>query len=144
LGQALALRAQTEVFSIARKTLADLADASLEDRAAEVFIRRLRGLDGPVRDSLALALEAGHGPALVRSAFELAAAQRAAIQAAVNETFSAEIALRFDTAPDLVGGIELSANGQKVAWSIADYLHSLQRSVGELLEPTPTPAPGSR
>jgi F-type H+-transporting ATPase subunit b len=34
----------------------------------------------------------------------------------------------------LVSGIELTANGQKVAWSIADYLASLERDVGELLK----------
>jgi F-type H+-transporting ATPase subunit b len=34
----------------------------------------------------------------------------------------------------LVSGIELTANGQKVAWSIADYLASLEKDVGELLK----------
>ena len=34
----------------------------------------------------------------------------------------------------MVGGIELSANGQKFAWSIADYLTSLERGVSELLK----------
>jgi F-type H+-transporting ATPase subunit b len=70
----------------------------------------------------------------VRSAFDLPAEQRAAIQNALNETFSAEIHVRFETAPDLVGGIELTTNGQKVAWSIGDYLASLEKGVGELLK----------
>ena len=49
--------------------------------------------------------------------------------------------VRFETAPDLVGGIELSANGQKVAWSIADYLASLEKGVGELLKEQDKPEP---
>ena len=69
----------------------------------------------------------------MRSAFELPAEQRAAIQNALNETFSRDIRLRFETAPDLISGIELTTNGQKVAWSIADYLASLEKGVGELL-----------
>jgi F-type H+-transporting ATPase subunit b len=69
----------------------------------------------------------------VRSVFELPAAQRTAIQDALNETFAADIPIRFETAPDLVSGIELTTNGQKVAWSIADYLASLEKGVGELL-----------
>ena len=73
-------------------------------------------------------------PALVRSAFDLPADQRAAIQNSLNETFSADIHLQFETAPDLVSGIELTTNGQKVAWSIADYLASLEKGVGELLK----------
>jgi F-type H+-transporting ATPase subunit b len=69
----------------------------------------------------------------VRSAFDLPEEQRAAIQNALNETFSAEIHVRFETAPELISGIELSTNGQKVAWSIADYLASLGKEVDELL-----------
>ena len=42
--------------------------------------------------------------------------------------------IRFETAPDLVSGIELTTNGQKVAWSIADYLASLEKGVDELLK----------
>jgi F-type H+-transporting ATPase subunit b len=70
----------------------------------------------------------------VRSAFDLPAEQRSAIQNAINETFSAEIPVRFETAPDLISGIELTTNGQKVAWSIADYLASLEKGVDELLK----------
>ena len=70
----------------------------------------------------------------MRSAFDLPAEQRAAIQNALNETFSAAIRVRFETAPDLVSGIELTTNGQKVAWSIADYLASLEKGVDELLK----------
>jgi F-type H+-transporting ATPase subunit b len=71
---------------------------------------------------------------VVRSAFDLPEEQRAAIQNALNETFSAKIRVRFETAPDLVSGIELTTNGQKVAWSIADYLASLEKGVEELLK----------
>jgi F-type H+-transporting ATPase subunit b len=134
LGQAISRRAQREVFAIARKALADLATTSLEERLGEVFTRRLRTMDGKAKEGFAGALKAASEPALVRSAFELPAEQRAVIQNALNETFSAEIRLRFETAPDLVSGIELTTNGQKVAWSIADYLASLEKDVGELLK----------
>ena len=91
-------------------------------------------MDGKAKAGLGEALKTASDPALVRSAFDLPAEQRAAIQNALNETFSAEIHVRFETAPDLVSGIELTTNGQKVAWSIADYLASLEKGVGELLK----------
>ena len=134
LNQAISRRTQQEVFAIARKALKDLATTSLEERLGEVFTRRLRELDGQSKAGLAEALETASGPALVRSAFDLPAKQRAAIQNALNETFSAEIHVRFETAPDLISGIELTTNGQKVAWSIADYLASLEKGVDELLK----------
>jgi len=133
LNQAIRRRTQQEVFAIARKALADLATTSLEERMGEVFTRRLRSMDDKAKNSLGEALTTAAEPALVRSAFDLPATQRATIQNALNETFSAEIRTRFETAPDLVSGIELTANGQKLAWSIADYLASLERGVSELL-----------
>ena len=125
---------QQEVFAIARKALTDLATTSLEERLGEVFTRRVREMDDQAKTGLAEALKTASDPALVRSAFDLPAEQRAAIQNALNETFSAEIDVRFETAPDLISGIELTTNGQKVAWSIADYLASLEKKVGELLK----------
>ena len=145
LNQAISRRTQQEVFSITRKALADLATVSLEERMGEVFTRRLREMESKAKETLGSALKSAQEPALVRSAFDLPAEQRAAIQNALNETFSADIHLRFETAPDLVSGIELTANGQKVAWSIAEYITSLEKGVSELLKeqdkPEPKPEP---
>ena len=135
LHRAISRRTQREVFAIARKALSDLATVSLEERLGEVFTRRLREMEGKAKEALGEALKTASGPAVVRSAFDLPADQRAAIENALNETFSAEVRVRFETAPDLVGGIELTTNGQKVAWSIADYLASLEKGVDELLKP---------
>jgi F-type H+-transporting ATPase subunit b len=134
LNQAISRRTQQEVFAIARKALADLATTSLEERLAAVFTRRLREMDGKTKEGLTAVLKTASEPALVRSAFDLPPEQRAVIQNALNETFSAEVHARFETAPDLISGIELTTNGQKVAWSIADYLESLEKGIGELLE----------
>jgi F-type H+-transporting ATPase subunit b len=134
LSQAISRRTQEEVFAITRKTLADLATASLEEQTADVFLRRLQSMDAKTKTSLDKALKTASDPALVRSAFDLPAEQKAAIQKALNETFSADIKLRFETAPDLISGIELTANGQKLAWSVADYLTGLEHGVDELLK----------
>jgi F-type H+-transporting ATPase subunit b len=125
---------QKEVFAVSRKTLADLATTSLEERMGEVFVHRLRALTGAAKEQFAAALKASTRPARVRSAFDLPPAQRNAIESAVKETFGAETQVQFETAPELVSGIELSTNGQKVAWSIADYLATLEKSAGELLQ----------
>jgi F-type H+-transporting ATPase subunit b len=133
LSEAISRRTRQEVFAIARKALTDLATTSLEERLAEVFTRRLREMDGKAKAGLAEALKSASDPGVVRSAFDLPAEQRTAIQNALNESFSASIDVRFETAPDLVSGIELTTDGQKVAWSIADYLASLEKGVDELL-----------
>jgi F-type H+-transporting ATPase subunit b len=143
LRRAIGERTQNEVFAIARKALMDLATTTLEERMGDVFVRRLREIEGPAKAALAEALKAASGPALVRSAFELPAEQRAAIQMALDEICSAKIHLRFETAPELVAGIELAGDGQKVGWSISDYLASVQEGVAELLNKKAEPEAGS-
>lgn len=133
LYRAIGRRVGREVFVIARKAMADLAGTSLDERMAGVFIRRLAELDGPAKEALAAALKKTAGPAVVRSAFDLPPEQRAAIGKAVHELVSANIQLRFETEPGLIGGIELSTNGQKAAWNIADYMALLEKEVAEVV-----------
>ena len=129
------MRTQAEVFAVARKTLADLAGASLEDRMIEVFIARLRELP---RTAAALTA-AGADPArsasqlrcLVRSAFD---SPRCGTRAKSRPRYTSASArtstIRFETSPELVCGVELTVDGVKLAWSVADYLSSLAQSHG--------------
>jgi F-type H+-transporting ATPase subunit b len=134
LNQALRLRTGQEVFAIARQALTDLANTSLEERMTAVFVDRLHAMDAATKAGLAASLKAGSQPAVVRSAFDLPAAQCAVLQKALNEALSTDVPLRFETAPNLVSGIELTTDGQKLAWSIAAYLSSLEKAVGDLLK----------
>jgi F-type H+-transporting ATPase subunit b len=143
LNHDIARLAQEEVFAIARKALADLADAGLEERMGEVFTRRLREMDAKARESLASALAAGSEPAVLRSTFEMAAKERSTIQNALNETFAAEIKIRFETGPGTLCGIELTANGQKLSWSIAEYLAALEQKVDSLVDKEASPVPAT-
>ncbi len=134
LGAQVRRSASDEVFAIARKTLADLATVSLEERMGEVFTRRLRQMDAQSKEALGAALRGSAEPAVVTSTFDIPGAQRAAIQNALNETFSTEVKVRFADSDTTVCGIELRAGGQKVGWSIAEYLGALDRRVGGLLD----------
>lgn len=133
LGRALRGRTEQEVFAIARKALADLATASLEERLGEVFTRRLREISGTEKSTLTEALKKD-SPALVRTAFTLPENERSTIQNALNETFSADVHVRFETAPSLVCGIELVTSGLKVGWSIDGYLRSMEAAVTSVLQ----------
>jgi F-type H+-transporting ATPase subunit b len=137
LSKEITRTAADEVFGIARKTLSDLSTVSLEERIAEVFTRRLREMDSPARATMGGAIKASNDSALVRSTFAQPDDQKAAIQNAINETFAADVRIRFETTPDGVCGIELTAGGQKVAWTIASYLDSLDAEVGQLLSAQP-------
>ena len=129
LGRDITVLAENEVFEIARKTLADLASVSLEERVGEVFTRRLRDLDSKSKLLLGAALQNSSQPSLVSSAFELTPEQKASIQNAFNETFSADVKIRFGRSQDAICGIELTAGGQKLSWSIASYLTEFDKKI---------------
>jgi len=137
LHEDIARRNQQEVLAIARKMLTDLAGTTLEECMTVAFVRHLRTLNDEDKAGLAESMNPGTEPVLVRSAFELPSKQRATIQDALDQAFSIEIPTCFETAPEVIAGIELSVNGWKLGWSVADYLASLEKTVSELLsDPT--------
>ena len=139
LSEELTRRTREEVFAIARKTLTDLTTTSLEEQMTDTFIRRLYELRPAEKDELKSAFKARSSPAIMRSTFCLPATQRRAIEGVLKDVFAIETQVQFETAPDLVSGIELTANGHKVAWSIGHYLASLKKSVDDLLKERPKP-----
>jgi F-type H+-transporting ATPase subunit b len=130
----LSQRVSHEVFSIARKALNDLAETSLEASMTKIFIRRLKALSDEERGELKRAFTDSNHALTVRSAFKLPSEQCKLIKTAIQEILGEDIQLEFITAAELVSGIEMSANGQKIAWSIANYLDSLGKSIEQLLQ----------
>ncbi|MGA2191665.1 MAG: F0F1 ATP synthase subunit B, partial [Steroidobacteraceae bacterium] len=122
-----------EVFDVARRALGDLASVTLEERLGEIFTRRLREMKPAAKQLLDVALRVPHAVAVVRSRFSLATQEKAAIQNALNETFAADIRLAFETAPDGICGIELTVGGQRIAWTIAEYLGALEEKAQALI-----------
>lgn len=134
LNQEISRRTQQEVFAIARKALDDLAGASLEERMVGIFVARLQALSAGDKQDLKAALQAAATPIVVRTAFDLAQSEQTTAVAAIQTLLGADTEIRFETAPDLVSGIELSSDGHKVAWNIAEYLKEFENAIGELLK----------
>lgn len=131
---AISRRTQQEVFAIARKTLGDLADANLENQMVAVFIQQLQQCDNDTQQLL-MEIKNSTAPLQVRTAFELSAAQKTEIELTIQNIFTLTIPIQFEIAPDLLGGIELRSDGQKISWSIADYLVTLEKNLNALLQP---------
>jgi len=100
---------------------------------ARNFLQRLHSLEGDKRRQLAEALDEAPGEVTVKSAFELPGSQRKAIENVLTEVASEAVDCRFVVEPEKIGGIELTTGGYKMAWSIDDYLSTLEKKVGEWL-----------
>jgi F-type H+-transporting ATPase subunit b len=131
---AISRRTQQEVFAIARKALGDLADANLEQQIVAAFIQTLQQSDNGTQQLL-MAIKNSTAPLQVRTTFELSAPQKTEIEQAVQTILAVTVQLQFETAADLIGGIELRSDGQKISWSIADYLLTLEKYLNALLQP---------
>ncbi|MEZ4934307.1 MAG: hypothetical protein R2788_19550 [Saprospiraceae bacterium] len=134
LSRELKQRVQSEVFEIARKVLTDLANSSLETQIINVFIQKLQALNKEEKAQLMAALQPSDGPVTVRSAFQLTPVQQSNIEHAINSQNGVAASLEFLPATEQISGIELSANGYKITWSIADYLDSLEKRITGLTE----------
>ena len=126
LNDEITRRTQEEVFAITRKTLQDLAGVGLEERMCDVFTQHLRSLNGEVKAELVASIQTAKQSSRVRSAFELPPEQRSKIQTALNVTLAADVQVQFETVPDLISGVELSVNGKKMAWSVNEYLNTVE------------------
>jgi F-type H+-transporting ATPase subunit b len=118
-------QAAQAVELIARQALADLADTELEQHLVHVFIDRLKALDKAARQRLAESVCEVH----ISSAFELDSATRSHLTRAVHEHLAQDLGVEYDPSPQLLCGIELTAGGRRLGWSLADYLEQLAERV---------------
>lgn len=152
LNQTLRRQTQDEVFAMTRQALSDMADEGLEARLVAVLLKRLDEMDEDTEQRFAAALESAPSKdassVRVRSAFPLPDAQRAAIREALTRRFPAEFTpealatssrLEFKVAPEVISGIELTVNGQQLAWSLEGYLDAQEQAVAALLKDRITP-----
>ena len=125
------IRAKTkhEVFAVAQKALTDLSGNDLEDRIVDVFLGRLQTLSLDEKSHVASLLKVEKKPIVITTSFDRSSIQKAKIESAVKNLLGKERDVEFTTAPALICGIEMKSNGQKVSWSIADFLTSLEQSV---------------
>jgi F-type H+-transporting ATPase subunit b len=116
-----------------RALLKDMAGADLDVRFTEMFVKRVGELDPKSKESFGASLERSNFVCVVSSAFPIGEPERAMIQDALNVTFSADLHLQFKTSMQVIGGVELDAYGQRLSWTIADYLTHLDDKFGALL-----------
>ncbi len=126
-------RMQEEIFAISRKVLRDLASADLEREVVRTFVKRIEEMKEPDRDKLTQALNHPQETVVVHSAFELPEAQQQEIETAIADLAGQEVSCRFATTPAKVLGLEVTAGSYKIAWSVAEYLHSLENVLSEIL-----------
>lgn len=112
---------------LARKALADLANADLEEQIIQSFVHRLKTLDRESRIMLANVSE----PLRIVTTFKLEDTARTRITRAIQEYFPQATGVEYSESPGLLCGIECTIGGQRLSWHLADYLTQLNHQVEE-------------
>jgi F-type H+-transporting ATPase subunit b len=127
-------RVNEQVCHIARQAMKDLADADLEGQIINTFIERLKNLGEKEQKAINASLGDGDHLMTIMSAFEIASNDRQKITKALKNTIKEDVEVEYQTSPDMILGVELRSHGRKLAWSLDDYLESLEVSIGQILE----------
>jgi F-type H+-transporting ATPase subunit b len=133
LQQELSRQARIEVIAIAQRVLGDLADSEIQERMAHKFCQRLADLNDEEKNQLRRPLEQSpERIATIRHSVAMSPQIRETLQKSVTGILG-DLTLNFENKPALGCGIELAVDGQKVAWSVDDYMRSLEISLNEVL-----------
>lgn len=127
-------RAAKQLYATARKALSDLADADLEERIMDEFIRRVKALDEEKSVQIRNAIRGGGNQVTIQSAFNISEQRKTQIEEVLKRQITNGFTLRYMRQPEIVSGIELRVNGHKIAWSLNEYLETLVESLTETLQ----------
>lgn len=120
--------------SLARKGLADLADAELQDQIVRRFLKELRELDVTDLAKFKKIAASRDEEILVRTAFPLSHEQRNRLNLAIREILADDITIKFDDAPELICGIEIRVAGQLLRWSLDGLLEDIEVDVANAIQ----------
>jgi F-type H+-transporting ATPase subunit b len=121
-------------YRIARESVQRITDEALERHAVRVFRERVRAMDEEQRAKLRGAIESSDRGVTIVSAFEIGDDDRDELVTELGDALEREVEARFETAPDVICGIELVTNGHKVGFSIGSELRRLEEWAEQTLD----------
>jgi F-type H+-transporting ATPase subunit b len=119
--------AGVQIYAIARQVLKDLAGEDLEGRIADILAERLERLDDDEKVKFRTAVTEG-GKVVIQSAYEIPAGARNKLDEAIRRYIESDIEIDYEQSPDIMTGFELKTDGHKLAWSVNDYLNTLEEN----------------
>lgn len=127
ISDTLKSKTKEEVFAIAGKTLADLANTNLEEQVINVFIKRIRELEDENKSRLKNALNNEHRSISIKSTFELSSTSKQELEKAIEKITEQKNNFQYLLQPELVSGIEIDTESYQLSWNIDSYLDSLKK-----------------
>ena len=123
-------RSAEAVVEIARRAVSDLAGYQLEAAVFERFLEALEQADENTWQTLARA----EGPLRLRSSFSLDETQRSQFEQWLDERLDHPPGVDYELDEELLCGLALEGNGQRLSWSMGRFLDALDEQMLQRLE----------
>jgi F-type H+-transporting ATPase subunit b len=117
-----------QLYRAVERALADLADENVQNKAVDLFLARFDKLGEGEPP------EQNGKPPRFRTGFELPEQRKDEIRERIARRRPDLQNMAFETAPNLILGVELVAGGKKIAWSLNEYTDALERRIRETYE----------
>lgn len=127
-------RASQQLYAMARRALTDLAHADLEQQMIAAFLDELHALGEDAWNAIVTARQDAKQPLVIHSAFDLPQEACQKLQDTLQKHLGESVDIRYETTPEVMCGIELQTDGQKIAWSLEHYLATLEESLATAFE----------
>jgi F-type H+-transporting ATPase subunit b len=121
-----------QVYAVTRQVLEELANLKLEERIVQRLTERLETLAEDERRQIR-SLTRAAGSITVLSAFDIGTDLRTQLDAALDRNIGPGIAVAYERSGDMMSGCEFRIDGYKIAWSMKDYLDTLEEKFCRLL-----------
>jgi F-type H+-transporting ATPase subunit b len=123
-----------QVFAVAKETFRAVADASLEGRVIDVFVRRLHDMSAEDRAEFERVAHTADAGIRVRSAMPMPEEQQNTLRGVFASWLGEEVDVVFETDARLTLGVEVVTGDRKIGWSVASHLDALEAEAKALLD----------
>lgn len=124
----------SRVFEITRRLLSDLADESIEQRTVERFLDRFDDLGKEEREAFRESVRKADNSVTVRTSFELSPQMKKKVTERLRSSLTDDIDTEYEQDPELLFGIEVMADNNRIDWNANEYLSDLERIITDTLK----------
>jgi len=122
----------TQIFTIARKTILDIADTNLEQLIIDKLINSVSSMSEADKSKALQYLDKSKDNAIIHTAFTISSELRGGIEQCLSKTFSKTINVSYAIIPQIICGIEIVIDGYKLSWCADDYLSRYKKAFSTL------------
>lgn len=137
--------ASKQVYAVARRVLADLANVEIERRIVETFVSKIEQLAKPQRKEIIRTLHEGDHAAVIQTAFPLTDEFQQMITDSLRQHLFDDLDVRFEQSSHLTCGVVFHIGAYKIAWELSNYLTTFEQHLRQMLEEeTSLPSPNQK